>query len=216
MIKTATPMLPRLTGLQWVLFALFLFFYGFAVFAFTRDYYLRYPPRPAVAAQVPQQVPVGTGGEGDSSQAGELGQRMRQALEGQGGGSGSDLDMDDPLALGNAADQLFAARRFQAAVPLYQRVLELRPEDAETLNDLGLALHYLGRGGEALERLQQGTELAPGFQRGWLSLGFVALQNNQPAVAREALEQAQALDPSTEIADEAERLLGLMHGDEGE
>ncbi|WP_462322930.1 tetratricopeptide repeat protein [Halochromatium sp.] len=209
-------MLPRLTGLQWVLFALFLFFYGFAVFAFTRDYYLRHPPRPGVAAQVPHQVPASTSGEGDGSQAGELGQRMRQALDGQAGERGVDLDRNDPLALGNAADQLFAARRFQAAVPLYQRVLELRPEDAETLNDLGLALHYLGRGAEALERLQEGTELAPEFQRVWLSLGFVALQNNQPSVAREALEQAQTLDPGTEIADEAERLLGLMDGDQGD
>jgi hypothetical protein len=37
--------MPRLTPLQWSLFAVFLIFYGFAVFALTRDYYLRHPPR---------------------------------------------------------------------------------------------------------------------------------------------------------------------------
>lgn len=199
-------MLPKLTALQWVIFLVFLFFYGFTVFAFTRDYFIRYPPRPAAAAQVSKD---GDGSQ-EPAQADALGERMRQALEGQPADGGIDLDSTDPLALGDAADRLFAARRFEQAIPIYERVLELEPTDAETYNDLGLALHYSGRGSEALQHLRQGTELDPDFQRIWLSLGFVALQNNEPTLAREALERAQSLDPDTEVADEATRLLGLI------
>jgi len=196
-------MLPKLTPLQWLMLLILLFFYGFAVFAFTRDYYLRHPPRPlGTVQQGPRSLPTAR------DQA--LGQRMRQALGQEEPGSEIDLASTDPIALGDAADQLFVARRFNEAIPVYQRVLELRPDDAETSNDLGLALQYVGRSQEAIEVLRQGTTAAPGLQRIWLSLGFVALQNNESALAREALDRAQSLAPGTEIADEARRLLELM------
>ncbi|NEX17273.1 MAG: hypothetical protein C1943_11715 [Halochromatium sp.] len=195
--------MPKLTPLQWLILLILLFFYGFTVFALTRDYYLRHPPQPQRAVQQgPHSLPA--------AQDQALGQRMRQALGQEDRGPEIDLTSTDPIALGEAADQLFVARRFNEAIPVYQRVLELRPDDAETSNDLGLALHYGGQGQEAIEVLQQGTTAAPGFQRIWLSLGFVALQNNESALAREALDRAQSLEPGTEIADEARRLLGLM------
>lgn len=137
---------------------------------------------------------------------------MRQALGEETGSNnlGIDPSSTDPIALGDMADRLFAARRFEKAIPLYRRVLELEPADAETYNDLGLSLHYIGQAEEAQQVLQEGTELAPEFQRIWLSLGFVALQNDKPELAREALERAEALDPGTDIAAEAARLLSLM------
>ena len=202
----AKPMLPRLTALQWIILLVFLFLYGFAVFAFTRDYYLRHLPRNPPAAPVPHQVP--------DTQANALGERMRQALDGQGRDSEIDLSSTDAVALGDAADRLFVAKRFDEAIPLYRRVLELQPEDAETQNDLGLALNYLGRSQDAIRILQRGAESAPDFQRIWLSLGFVALQNDENALARKALQQAQSLAPDTEIADEATRLLRVMDGSE--
>lgn len=195
-------MLPKLTPLQWVIGLFLLVFYGFVVFALTRDYYLRHPLRPQPVAEVPHQA-------ADAEQR-ALGQRMQQALGEQQDGPVIDLDTTDAVALGDAADQLFSARRFGEAIPLYQRVLALRPDDVETRNDLGLSLHYQGRGEEAIEVLEQGAQAAPTFQRIWLSLGFVALQNQQLGLAREALTHAQTLDPGTEIGEEATRLLGLM------
>jgi tetratricopeptide (TPR) repeat protein len=130
-------MLPRLTALQWLILLIFLFFYGFAVFAVTRDYYLRHPPQTQPAAQVPHQVP--------DAQASALGERMRQALDDDDSERQIDLSSTDTAALGDAADALFVARRFDDAIPVYRRVLELEPEDAETHNDLGLALHYVGQ-----------------------------------------------------------------------
>ena len=39
--------MPKLSPIQWIIVALFLGFYGFAVFALTRDHYLRNPPAAA-------------------------------------------------------------------------------------------------------------------------------------------------------------------------
>ncbi|MBK1704882.1 tetratricopeptide repeat protein [Halochromatium glycolicum] len=203
-------MLPRLSALQWTLFIAFLAFYGFAVFALTRDYYLRHPLTPAAGADAPHQLPAG-----QQADARALGARMRQALDGAPDGSeiGSEIDLGstDSAALAAAADRLFVARRFDEAIPVYQRVLELEPDDADTRNDLGLALHYTGRSEEAIAMLRKGAKEAPAFQRIWLSLGFVALQAGDIAQARDALERAEAIAPSTEVGREAARLLGVLN-----
>jgi tetratricopeptide (TPR) repeat protein len=195
-------MFPKLSLMQWILFVILMLFFGFTVFAFTRDFYLRHPPARGLEATAAHGLPSG--------QDEALGQRMRAAL----GTGGADVEVDlgstDALALGEAADRLFAARRFEEAIAVYERVLALQPEDAETRNDLGLALHYTGRGAEAMAMLQQGAESAPAFQRIWLSLGFVALQNGDAELAEQALQRAVAIDASTDVAAEATRLLGLM------
>lgn len=196
-------MFPKLTFLQWVLFILLFGFYGFAVFALTRDYYLRNPPQALLSGHPPRD-------QGSAAQDRQLQQRMRLAVSGAGPEAEIDLDSNDPIALGQAADQLFGGGDYAQAIRVYQRVLELAPEDAETHNDLGLALHYVGRSGEAAAILEQGTRLEPDFQRIWLSLGFVSLQTNRAEVARQALSRAQALDPSSAVGAEAGRLLGSI------
>jgi Flp pilus assembly protein TadD len=158
---------------------------------------------------MPHQVPHAA--QQANSQA--LGARMRQALE--DGGEGVDLAATDRAALARAADRLFAARRFDDAIPVYRRILELQPDDAETRNDLGLALHYTGDSQSAIAMLQEGTELAPEFQRAWLSLGFVALQAGEFDIARDALARAHRIGPETEIGREATRLLALLDDAEG-
>jgi tetratricopeptide (TPR) repeat protein len=45
--------MPKLTPLQWLITAVFLAFYGFAVFALTRDYYVRHPVRASAGAAQP-------------------------------------------------------------------------------------------------------------------------------------------------------------------
>jgi Flp pilus assembly protein TadD len=192
-------MLPKLTPLQWLI-TLFLFaFYGFAVFAITRDYYLRHPPRPAVAAAVPAAV---------DREA--LGARMRDALGADDDLAAAIMESDDPDALGAEADRLFQARRFAAAVPLYRRLTELTPDDVEVRNDLGLALHYAGDTPAGLAALREGAALTPGYQRIQLSLGFVALQAGDAATAEAALGRARDIDPESGVGQEASRLLGLL------
>ncbi len=202
-------MFPKLSALQWSLFAGLLVFYGFAVFAITRDYYLRHPATVSAAA------PTGVHARSDEQASTmALGTRMRQALD--SGAGGIDLTSTDATALGDAADRLFVQRRFAAAIPVYERILVLAPSDAETHNDLGLALHYSGRSKEGIEVLQSATGLAPSFQRAWLSLGFVAVQSGNADVGRTALERARALDPDSEVGKEAARLLELTERSPGD
>jgi tetratricopeptide (TPR) repeat protein len=194
-------MFPKLSLLQWALFAALLFFFGFAVFALTRDYYLRHPPTRPMASAAPHAVP-------DSSAA--LGSRMREALSDSDSGIPPALMESDPVLLSQEADRLFAAQRFTEAVTLYRKALRLTPDDAGVMNDLGLALHYAGNTAEGIAALRAGTDAAPDFQRIWLSLGFVAMQAGDTEQARQALTKAQTLDPQSDIGAEALRLLDLL------
>lgn len=194
--------MPKLSIPQWLILAVFLVFYGFAVFALTRDYYARHPIRTSAGAQ-----PTGPVNPHAGVQARAL-----------GGTSGRDLanavpesvEQTNPILLGERADRLLTEGRFREAIALYKRVLELSPEDPETHNDLGLALHYAGDSDSAIEILRRGVKRAPDFQRTWLTLGFVSLQTQDAAAAREALSRARDLDPEGSIGQEAIRLLGLI------
>ncbi|MCU0835554.1 MAG: tetratricopeptide repeat protein [Chromatiaceae bacterium] len=187
--------MPRLSPLHWIILIVFLGFYGFAVFALTRDYYQRNASqRPAVQAQSGQPAP-----------------RTWIQDEMQGApGSLTPLTETDIAALGRQADTLFGMRRYGEAIPYYRRILELDAANADAKNDLGLALHYIGQGATAMQVLAQGAEGAPDFQRIWLTLGFVRAQNGDFAGARAALERAQALGADSEIGTEATRLLGAL------
>jgi len=198
--------MPKLSPLQWLVFVVFLTFYGFAVFAVTRDYFLRHPAHP-MAAEVaghgaaqpnphPRVPRVAAGLSGL-----DLGNAIPKSIE-----------ETNPKLLGERADRLFAEGRYQEAIPLYRWVLELSPDDAETYNDLGLALHYAGDSAGALEVLRNGVAGAPNFQRIWLSLGFVSLQVKDLEAARVALARARDLGPENDVGKEAIRLLGLAEG----
>lgn len=187
--------MPRLSPLHWLILVVFLGFYGFAVFALTRDYYQRNPPRgPAAQTQPGQPTP-----------------RTWIQEEIQGAvGSLTPLTTTDIPALGRQADTLFGTRRYAEAIPYYRRILELDATNVDAKNDLGLALHYSGQGATAMQVLAQGAEGAPDFQRIWLTLGFVRAQNGDLAGARAALEHAQGLGADSEIGKEATRLLGAL------
>ena len=196
--------MPKLSPLQWLLLAVFLAFYGFAVFSLTRDYYIRHPVRPTLpqgqaTGGADPHSPTQRPASGAGIPGLDLGNAVPQSIE-----------EDDPLLLGERADRLFAERRYQEAIPLYRKVLQLTPDDVETYNDLGMALHYLGDSAAALETLRAGAAGAPDFQRIWLSLGFVSLQAQDVEAARVALTRARDLSPDNPVGQEAARLLGLL------
>jgi Flp pilus assembly protein TadD len=64
----------------------------------------------------------------------------------------------DSRRLGNAA---YAAGNFAAARAAFEQALAQRPDDAETLNNLGLALSRLGQNAEAVARFERAVALAP-------------------------------------------------------
>jgi len=192
--------MPKLSPIQWIVFILFLAFYGFAVFALTRDYCLRNPAAIVATARSPHTLP-------------ETQQRRTWIQDAMQPGEAvipPAVTESNPILLQQKADELFAGRRYEEAIPLYRRLIELDPQDPDSYNDLGLALHYSGRSRAGLEVLRTGTARNPGFQRIWLSLGFVSEQSGGEAEAAEALQKARDLNPDNNVGQEATRLLGLL------
>ena len=113
----------------------------------------------------------------------------------------------NPAELNQQADEAFQQQNFERAVELYQRLVELSPEDASAYNNLGLTLHYLGRSQDALQILKMGSELQPDFQRIWLTLGFVNKGIGQNTAARQAFERAIALGADTDPGRSARAML---------
>jgi predicted Zn-dependent protease len=180
-------------------------FYGFAVFALTRDYYVRNPPRLAASPTAVQASPHATPE-----------QRPKTFIQQEvlsGGGAGAPVPTgNDPDQLNRAGDELFAEKRFAEAIPYYRRVLEIVPDDPDASNDLGLALHYAGRTGEAVQVLRTGSARSPDFQRIWLTLGFVSASAGDEVTARAALEKAREMNSNNAVGQEAGRLLGRLPG----
>jgi Flp pilus assembly protein TadD len=173
---------------QALLGSAFLIVYGVVVFAATRAYYLE---RPAAARPAPAAVAPGAG--------------PRPFARPQ---SAPPVALaDDPAALAGQADELFTQKRYGEAIAAYRKLLDLVPGDADAYNDLGLALFYAGRSAEALQVLEQGAAQNAGFQRIWLTLGFVRLQAGRNDTARAAFERCIAIDPGSPIATEARRFL---------
>jgi Flp pilus assembly protein TadD len=190
--------MPKLSPLYWLLLAVFLAFYGFAVFAVTRDYYLRHPVRPAVAPAAPATSGRPSVHPSAATPALDAANAVPAAIT-----------ETNPDLLRQRAGALFEARRYAQAIPVYRRILELAADDVETRNDLGLVLYYSGDSTGALATLRQAAQAAPDAARVWLTLGFVSLQTGDRAAAREALGHARDLGPDTAVGQEATRLLGL-------
>lgn len=179
----------RPTLRQALLGSAFLIVYGVVVFAATRAYYLE---RPAAARPAPAAPGAGPRPFALPQSA------PPPALA------------DDPVALAGQADELFTQKRYGEAIVAYRKLLDRVPGDADAHNDLGLALFYAGRTAEALQVLEQGAAQNAGFQRLWLTLGFVRLQAGRDAQARAALETCIAIDPGSPLADEARRFLARL------
>lgn len=184
--------MPKLTLSQWILVIAFQVLYGLMVFAVTRDYYQRHAapaPAPAVA------VAPGRG------LAGSMGPLDPAAGLIAGGAS------DDPAALADLADSLFEQGRYAQAIDVYEKLRQRMPDDLDTYNDLGLALHYTGQNPRAIEILREGTRKGPEFQRIWLTLGYVQANSGQTEAGVASLTRAAELGEDTTVGQEARRML---------
>ncbi len=101
----------------------------------------------------------------------------------------------------------FESDRFDRAVEVYRRILMNNDRDVDTLNDLGLALHYTGRSQEGVDALKKGTSIDPTHQRIWLSLGFVLATSGRVEEAVHALQKAIELNPNNTVGQEAGKIL---------
>ena len=107
-------------------------------------------------------------------------------------------------------DLYFENKRFPQAIEEYRKAINIDPKDADSYNDLGLALHYTGKSDEAVETLKKGTQMNDSYQRIWLSYGFILTSTGNNGEAKSGLEKAISIDPNTDIGFEAKRIHGLL------
>lgn len=183
-------------GKFWVLMAVFQVLFGLAVFAITRDHYMAEPnsSQPHVAILNPD-VPAWPNVVSESSIA-----RLSSSATGA-------AVISDPVEMSRQADAFFANKQYDKAAELYERLLAFNPGTADTHNNLGLTLHYLGRSTEALRRLEEGIEIEPRNQRIYLTIGYVNSQLGYTENARKALTTATEVGSDESIRQSAMAML---------
>jgi len=183
----------------WISMTVFQVFFAYAVFAITRDYYevdvQEKTSRPSSTVQSSTVWP-------NSISEAEI---DRLSLPGLG-----NLAPQDPLEIYRQAEQFFANRQYDRAAQSYEQLLAYSPNDAEIHNNLGLTLHYLGRSGEALQRLNEGISADPENQRIWLTLGYVNSQLGNIDEARSALTNATQIGSDESIKRSALQMLDAL------
>jgi tetratricopeptide (TPR) repeat protein len=105
-------------------------------------------------------------------------------------------------------DAYFDIKDFNSAVVSYKKAVKINPSDVDAYNDLALSYHYLNNTMEGLAYVNQGIEKNPGYQRIWLTKGFLmAFGVGSSEEAAAALQKAYDLDPTTPVGQAAKAYL---------
>ncbi|MEA3283322.1 MAG: tetratricopeptide repeat protein, partial [Euryarchaeota archaeon] len=111
---------------------------------------------------------------------------------------------------------LFSEGRYEDALEVFEKVLEINPEDESALSLKGLALVDLGRYEDALKALDKALEINPedGFALSQKGLALVDLGRHRDAI--EILNKALKIDPKDEntLQNKGIALLELKRCDE--
>ncbi|MEW8693050.1 MAG: tetratricopeptide repeat protein [Candidatus Thiodiazotropha endolucinida] len=190
--------MPKFSVLIWLVIIVAQVTYGLLVYAITRSYY---EGASVTASQLPATVPETV----VSPQVNSFDTVMQPAIKAQP--SADALATDDPALIARLADDYFMRKEYPQAIKLYERALQIDPDDVESYNDLGLSLFYIGQSQRAVEVLQTGASKQPDFQRIQLTLGFVQAQTGNKEAASAAFNRAIELGPENTVGQEARRML---------
>jgi len=180
----------------WTLLAIFQVFFGLAVFAFTREYYVQDAETVRGHSQIANP----------SAAAWSRGITATDISRLSSPGIVEPMP-SDPAQVYRRAEEFFANKQYVQAAQLYEQLLTYSPNDAEIYNNLGLTLFYLGQPDEALLQLNEGVSRDAGHQRIWLTLGYVNSQLGNTAEARAALTNAIQVGGNASIREAAEKML---------
>lgn len=183
----------------WISLAAFEIAFGLAVFAITRQFYLD------------DQAPVTTGRSLTNEAVTMRSDNITEADLAQFNLSVPAQSLpDDPIQISRQANEFFAGAQYEQAAILYEKLLAFGPDSADTYNNLGITLHYLGRSDEALQKLNDGIAADPTHQRIWLTLGFVNSQLGNTDEARSALTTAMQVGTDEAIRKSATEMLEAL------
>jgi tetratricopeptide (TPR) repeat protein len=96
----------------------------------------------------------------------------------------------------NLGEMLRRLGQVQAAEDAYRKALELKPDDAELVSVLGLAMAQRGAREEGLEHCRRAALIAPQSPVPLFRMGVILAQMGRTDEARVCLEKALAVDPS--------------------
>jgi tetratricopeptide (TPR) repeat protein len=107
------------------------------------------------------------------------------------------------MPLGEAlilARRCLSEGRLTQAEAVCRRVLEAQPDTAEAEHILGVIAHQNGELGEAIERVQRATKLAPKIALFHANLGEMLRLAGRPGQAVESARRALAIEPTMAVA----------------
>ena len=107
------------------------------------------------------------------------------------------LARDDDEAWGHwaLAGYHMLCTRYDRALAEYKKALELNPNDADVLNDLGMCLSYAGRAVEGIEMVRNAMRLNPHYPEYWvMQFGPIYFDAGQYEEAIATLESLRSLD----------------------
>ena len=100
---------------------------------------------------------------------------------------------DSIVALGNIN---FDQKKYDDAINLYKKALEIKPDVLNVRTDMGTAYWYTGNGDKALSAMETSLKYRPGHPQTLFNLGWVRWQGKQdPKGAIEAWQQLLKANP---------------------
>ncbi len=106
-----------------------------------------------------------------------------------------ELTIDDLFGLGELN---YDIEHYDKAIEYYNKVLEIEPEDLDTINNLGLAFVSKTNYKEAISLYQKALNIDPEDSITWDNLGLAYEYNNEYDKAKDAYQKASDLDSSDE------------------
>jgi Flp pilus assembly protein TadD len=95
----------------------------------------------------------------------------------------------------------------QPASDYLQRAIELRPDYAEALNNLGIVFVRQQDFAKAEEQFRAGIRVAPNFDQSYLNLARLYVMRSDKEKGREVLEQLLRIQPDNPAAKQAMEIL---------
>lgn len=98
-------------------------------------------------------------------------------------------------------DNFFDTGEFEQAIKGYEKILEICPDDIETLYKKGQCLYLWSEHEEALNSFKKIIQLKPNYAECYCNIGLILeLHLNDPSGAVENYEKAVKIDPNLEMA----------------
>jgi tetratricopeptide (TPR) repeat protein len=95
---------------------------------------------------------------------------------------------------------LLSGERYQEAVNVYDRALQINSQIPEYWNNKAVALRELGRRREAMSAVERALELRPEFATAWFGKGLDLFDEGRPEEALAAYNRAVDLEPELALA----------------